>query len=179
MTTDALAPAAVMTRTWRVTPDRTDVVPTLRDYLRRLGASVEVGEAGAVEFATAEPDHEIDEWVAAWVETNEIVVRLDRVELSAPLLLPLPQNPETPRLGELLVRKGFITDDQLAWALGEARATNELLGIVLLRERMIQPPDSVHDNVGTQRRSRNPFHERPHPVTDVTRRPPCKDVIGH
>ena len=137
MTTDALAPAAVMTRTWRVTPDRTDVVPTLRDYLRRLGASVEVGEAGAVEFATAEPDHEIDEWVAAWVETNEIVVRLDRVELSAPLLLPLPQNPETPRLGELLVRKGFITDDQLAWALGEARATNELLGIVLLRERMI------------------------------------------
>ena len=78
MTTDALAPAAVMTRTWRVTPDRTDVVPTLRDYLRRLGASVEVGEAGAVEFATAEPDHEIDEWVAAWVETNEIVVRLDR-----------------------------------------------------------------------------------------------------
>ena len=64
MTTDALAPAAVMTRTWRVTPDRTDVVPTLRDYLRRLGASVEVGEAGAVEFATAEPDHEIDVAVA-------------------------------------------------------------------------------------------------------------------
>ena len=45
--------------------------------------------------------------------------------------------PEAPRLGELLVRKGFISDEQLAWALGEARATNTLLGLVLLRERLI------------------------------------------
>ena len=137
MVTDAPAPAAVRTRRWRVTPDHVDAATTLRDYLLRLGTSAEIRRPGAVEFDTEADQNEIDEWVAAWVETNEIVVRLDRVELSAPLLLPLPQNPETPRLGELLVRKGFITDDQLAWALGEARATNELLGIVLLRERMI------------------------------------------
>ena len=137
MVTDALAPAAATTRTWRVTPDRADAVPTLCDYLRRLGVSAEVRGPGAVDFETDEPDHEIDEWVAAWVGANRIVVQLDRVELPSPLLLPVPPNPEVPRLGELLVRKGFITEEQLAWALGEARATNELLGIVLLREQMI------------------------------------------
>jgi len=42
-----------------------------------------------------------------------------------------------PRLGELLTRRGFIDEKQLAWALAEASAKNELLGVVLLRERMI------------------------------------------
>ena len=42
-----------------------------------------------------------------------------------------------PRLGELLIRRGFIDEKQLAWALGEAQAKNELLGVVLLRERII------------------------------------------
>jgi hypothetical protein len=137
MVTDALAPAAVTTRIWRVTTDSVDAAPTLRDYLRRLGASAELRGPGAVEFETDEPEHEIDGWVGAWVNRNGIVVQLDPVELRAPLLLPMPQNPQAPRLGELLVRKGFITGEQLAWALGEARATNVLLGIVLLREQMI------------------------------------------
>jgi hypothetical protein len=137
MVTDAPAPAALTTRTWRVIPDQVDAVPTLRDYLLRLGASAEVRASGAVEFDTDAPEHEIDEWIAAWVNANGIVVQLDRVELPSPLLLPLPQKTKAPRLGELLVRKGLITQEQLAWALGEARATNELLGIVLLREQMI------------------------------------------
>jgi uncharacterized coiled-coil protein SlyX len=38
-----------------------------------------------------------------------------------------------PRLGDLLVSKGFITDEQLAEALVESRETNERLGRVLLR----------------------------------------------
>ena len=42
-----------------------------------------------------------------------------------------------PRLGELLIRRGFINEAQLTWALGEARARKELLGVVLLRERLI------------------------------------------
>ena len=41
MVTDAPAPAALTTRTWRVIPDQVDAVPTLRDYLLRLGASAE------------------------------------------------------------------------------------------------------------------------------------------
>jgi hypothetical protein len=42
-----------------------------------------------------------------------------------------------PRLGELLIRKGFINETQLGWALAEAQRTKQLLGVVLLRERMI------------------------------------------
>jgi type IV pilus assembly protein PilB len=45
--------------------------------------------------------------------------------------------PPRPRLGELLIRKGFIDEAQLAQALGEAQTTGELLGVVLLRTRMI------------------------------------------
>jgi hypothetical protein len=42
-----------------------------------------------------------------------------------------------PRLGELLTRRGFIDEAQLSWALKQASAKNEMLGVVLLRERMI------------------------------------------
>src|SRR5438552_17408001 len=105
MVTDALAPAAVMTRRWRVTPDHVDAVPTLRDHLSRLGAAAET-RGPAVEFDTDAPEHEIDEWVAAWVNANAVVVQLDPIEVQSPLLLPLPQKSEAPRLGELLVRKG-------------------------------------------------------------------------
>jgi hypothetical protein len=44
---------------------------------------------------------------------------------------------ERPRLGELLIRKKFIDQRQLSWALAEAQSRRELLGVVLLRERMI------------------------------------------
>src|SRR5947208_944699 len=48
-----------------------------------------------------------------------------------------PATQGRPRLGELLTRKGFITETQLAWALDEAKRTKQLLGVVLLRERLI------------------------------------------
>jgi len=48
-----------------------------------------------------------------------------------------PPAESRPRLGELLIRRGFINEAQLTWALGEARARKELLGVVLLRERLI------------------------------------------
>jgi hypothetical protein len=41
------------------------------------------------------------------------------------------------RLGDLLVSKGFITNEQLGEALVESRQTQELLGLVLLRRRWI------------------------------------------
>jgi type IV pilus assembly protein PilB len=136
MATDALAPE-LATRKWRVTPDHADAVPALRDYLQRLGAAADARGPDAVEFETDVPDHELDEWVASWVNANRVVVQLAPVERPPRRLLPFQPRTETPRLGELLVRKGFITEEQLAWALGEARATNTLLGIVLLREQMI------------------------------------------
>lgn len=138
MVTDAPAPASLITRRWRATADGAETVPALRDYLRRLGASAHAHGDDAVEFATDAPEQEIDDWVASWVDANGTVVQLAKVEQPPRRLVPLlPAASGAPRLGELLVRKAFITEEQLAWALGEARATNELLGIVLLREQMI------------------------------------------
>jgi hypothetical protein len=103
MVTDALAPATVTTRTWRVTTDSVDAAPTLRDYLRRLGTSAELRGPGAVEFETDEPEHEIDGWVGAWVTRNGIVVQLDPVEL----------------LGIVLLREQMIFEDELARTLSQ------------------------------------------------------------
>jgi type IV pilus assembly protein PilB len=44
---------------------------------------------------------------------------------------------ERPKLGELLIRKGYIDKDQLASALEEARASKELVGVVLLRKQLV------------------------------------------
>lgn len=41
------------------------------------------------------------------------------------------------RLGDLLVRKGLITDAQLTQALAESRRSGELVGQVLLRHRWV------------------------------------------
>ncbi len=56
-----------------------------------------------------------------------------------PYPAPTPPVPywERVRLGELLTRKGYIDAVDLALALEEARATKELLGVVLLRKRLI------------------------------------------
>lgn len=40
---------------------------------------------------------------------------------------------ERPRLGDLLIRKGLITQEQLTEALVESRASDELIGRVLIR----------------------------------------------
>jgi Type II secretion system (T2SS), protein E, N-terminal domain len=48
-----------------------------------------------------------------------------------------PVTQERPRLGELLLRKGFIDETQLAWALEEAKRTKQMLGVVLLSQRLI------------------------------------------
>jgi hypothetical protein len=137
MVTVASAPAAVETRRWRITIDRDDAVVALRDYFRRLGLSSEVDGSTAVRLETDESADDVGTWLASWANVNGIPAQLDPIGLPLPLLLPVPPSTAAPRLGELLIRKGFITEEQLAWALGEARATNELLGIVLLSAQMI------------------------------------------
>ena len=52
-------------------------------------------------------------------------------------LVDRSKSAEPPRLGSLLVRKGLISEDQLAVALTEARASNDLVGRVLLRNQWI------------------------------------------
>jgi len=142
MVTDhAAAPTVAPTYRWRVTIDRADAVVPLRDYFRRLALSAEICAPTVVEIAVEDPkDHDVEEYVASWQNVNGIALHLAPANGYAkptPLLVPRPWKPGLPRLGELLIGKGMIGEEELAWALGEARATNQLLGIVLLRERMI------------------------------------------
>jgi Type II secretion system (T2SS), protein E, N-terminal domain len=137
----AIDVGAAAAQRWRVTLEREELVPPLRDYLRRLGLSPEVGNSFELELEADEA--ELEEYVESWITVNSVTLHIGKVEPT-----PRPRAVEAspgasapkigePRIGELLVRKGFITELQLAWALTESRATNELLGVVLLRERLI------------------------------------------
>src|SRR5207253_59059 len=53
------------------------------------------------------------------------------------LLSEAKHAPSRPRLGELLVARGFLTEEQLVFALNEARETGELLGVVLVNKQII------------------------------------------
>jgi hypothetical protein len=138
MTMDTSAGSNAITRRWRVSlDDRNDLVFPLRDYFRRLGLPVEVGGPTFVYLKTeAEPDV-IETYVRSWSSVNQVPLAYEEHKEAPAMLLAPPSNGSTPRLGELLVRKGFISDEQLASALTEARASGELLGLVLIRDRMI------------------------------------------
>jgi hypothetical protein len=139
MAIDLSAGAGPAATRWRVTLDREETVPLLRDYLRRLGLAPEV--CGPLELELEADDSELEEYVESWVNVNSVTLHIGPVDRAVPLVAPLPPTAAPkigePRIGELLVRKGFITEEQLAWALTESRATNELLGVVLLREKLI------------------------------------------
>jgi type II secretion system (T2SS) protein E len=59
----------------------------------------------------------------------------------AALPVARPADTERPRLGELLIKKGYINRSQLTWALQEAYVANELLGVILLRKKLIFEPE--------------------------------------
>jgi len=121
---------------WQVTLDRADAVFTLRDALRSHGIPADAEGPGVVRLETDKPRAELEQWLGSWMGANRVHARLDAVD-ALPLLLPPPPADAPPRLGELLVRKGFITEAQLAWALTESRSRSEMLGVVLVRSRMI------------------------------------------
>jgi Type II secretion system (T2SS), protein E, N-terminal domain len=52
-------------------------------------------------------------------------------------LLSDPPAPQKPRLGDLLLAKGLITHEQLGQALVESKATGVLLGQVLVQKRWV------------------------------------------
>ena len=43
--------------------------------------------------------------------------------------------------GEILVQKGLISRDQLAWVLGEQEVTKEFLGMILLKKKWVRERD--------------------------------------
>lgn len=110
----------------------------LRDYFLRLGATVAVdGSTLHVELAdeTTVADH-----VRHWSEVNGIEARLVEPAVEAPAPAPAAAPTfflERPRLGDLLQKKGLITQDQLEAALAESRATGDLLGRVMIRRQFL------------------------------------------
>ena len=131
MLTQVDAPAEAKSSHWRITIDApTELVVSLRDYFRRLGVEAELRGATSVEVETDIPCAGAEEWV------GEVPARLARpaAARSAPKRAPLLKGP---RLGELLIQKGFISEEQLKWALADAQHTGELLGVVLLRRQLI------------------------------------------
>jgi hypothetical protein len=132
------AAAVPIIRRWRIdVSDRSDLVFSLRDYFRRLGLSAEVEGPTVVELKTDRRPSEIEQDVSEWSRINETPLHLEEVREDARLLVPPPEGFGPPRLGQLLVSKGYITEEQLAVALTESRVTADLLGVVLLREGLI------------------------------------------
>jgi hypothetical protein len=117
--------------------DRADLIFPLRDYFRRLGIEAYVQGPTRLVLRTDARADELELHAAEWSERNDVGVVLQLVREEPALLVPPPSRDQPPRLGELLVRKGFIQEEQLASALTEARASNQLLGIVLLRLGLI------------------------------------------
>jgi MshEN domain len=120
----------------------------LRDYFRRLGAIATVNGDGTVEVTFADGDGaDFEAYLASWSTINGVSAAV------VPATPPVPAAASTGfevvprvgsdvwtppmRLGDLLVSKGFITNEQLGEALVESRQTQELLGLVLLRRRWI------------------------------------------
>jgi hypothetical protein len=81
-------------------------------------------------------DREIEEFLDSWVAVNGIAASIMQQPVTTRRLGAVP-TPSRPRLGDLLLAKGMITDSQLKQALAESFAASELLGRVLLRHQWI------------------------------------------
>jgi hypothetical protein len=112
----------------------------LRDYFRRLGARAEIvasggGSVGVVVFVES-ADLEIDAYLESWTTINNTEVSVTRERATLP---PAAGHAPAarPRLGDLLLAKGMITEPQLKEALAASYSGGELLGRILLRRQWI------------------------------------------
>lgn len=116
--------------------NRADLAFMLRDFLRRSGIEAEVSGPTALELTTGARKADIIRLLEQWAAVTNVPARIT----GQPLLLGEAKEEATasrPRLGELLVARGFIAEAQLALALNEARESGELLGVVLLNKQLI------------------------------------------
>jgi hypothetical protein len=131
----------------RVQLDDPTRVNELRDYFLRLGATAVVNADSTVEVCFADAD-EVDarRFLRTWAATNQVSTHAVGVgddpsgtAVSKPEVEPRGATPADPpvRLGDLMVSKGFINNDQLSQALVESRESGELVGRVLLRRRWV------------------------------------------
>ena len=118
----------------------------LGDYFSGLGgtASVVADDLVRVELPVDDASGTIAEHLRRWVAANGVTATMTFEPPPAP-----PEPPEAeprpaptiflerPRLGDLLVRKGLITGEQLKAALEESAASGDLLGRVMIRRQFI------------------------------------------
>lgn len=119
--------------------------PDLRDYFLRLGAAIvrREGETVDVHFADGvlQEDESPEMYFRTWAQYRGVETRAPAPSASNPLngsleassyLFDTGTKPLL-RLGELLLSKALINEDQLSRALIEGRQTGEALGRVLIR----------------------------------------------
>lgn len=113
---------------------RPDAAAAVRDYFLRLGISADLAAPGVVGLTSGEDELTLKEFTQNWAKINGIPVALGPADSVQTKPLPLG-NPGgyRPKLGEVLRRKGLISERQLETGLIQAQATGELLGVVLLR----------------------------------------------
>lgn len=116
--------------------NRADLAFMLRDYFRRNGVDAEVSGPTMLELTTGIRKAQILELLELWQRVTNAPARVAAQEK---LLGEAKRSDASnrPRLGELLVARGFVTEEQLALALNEARETGRLLGEVLLAKQLI------------------------------------------
>ena len=110
----------------------------LRDYFLRLGAHAKiVDDAGHLIVLVESADMEIEAYLDSWAAINQTAA--STTKKPAPPSVPRlgARSVTRPRLGDLLLSKGMITDLQLKEALDESFAAGDLLGRVLLRRRWL------------------------------------------
>jgi len=112
---------------------RPEVAASLRDYFLRLGVSASLTAPGVVGLTSAEDEMTLKEFTHNWVRLNGVAAAFGPAEpVVEAHALPTPAS-WRPKLGEVLRRKGLITEQQLEAGLIRAKATGELLGVVLLK----------------------------------------------
>jgi MshEN domain len=115
---------------------RTSAPERLRAYLQCLGVRAQIDDAGLVAFEQPGHGFGVNALLQSWALMNDVEVVVGQaasVPAPPPFLLPVA----LPRLGDMLVRKGLITEEQLNEALVESRASGERLGEVLLNRKWL------------------------------------------
>jgi hypothetical protein len=109
----------------------------LRDYFLRLRAQSEIvgSHSGAVVYVESD-DPEIEAYLDNWTTINDIQTSVARTPATKPPAIGQVLSPR-PRLGDLLLGKGMITEAQLKEGLSESYTSGELLGRIMLRHRWI------------------------------------------
>jgi hypothetical protein len=140
MAATELAPPHSELLTWRIDlGTRADCTIALRDYLLRLGFAVTQNGPSRLRVEADVDADSFRDYVDSWGKIHRVALDAAVGEQAQPAVAApaAAAAQQRPRLGDLLVRKGFISEDQLTSALVHARAENVLLGVALLRDGVV------------------------------------------